>query len=474
MQEDAPDLRVRIHGRQELFLHQRILCLFSGSLCRAVRKEKRRARAWVELDLPAFPGGAAGFELAARFCYGGGRIKMSPSNVAALRCAAVALEMTDDVAACNLLAQTDAFLDGIFYWTWGDVVAALKSCEGFADAAEDCGLLRCLAAAVHAKISDSPLSSAASSSPDGYPHRSSSSSSTPGAGKEWWFEDLAAVEPRLVERLVGGSGGGLVMTRFLLHYLRKRGGGGGCGGLADAAARGVAMAAPAGFSCRGLFRVLRVVAGQGLSKGCRAELEGLIGSALDQATLDDLLVSGHDDAVYDVSLVVRLLRVFVSSGDVALQKMKKVGRLMDKYLREISPDHSLKPSKFLAVAESLPDSARDCFDGVYRALDIYLESHPGLTCGERSRLCRCLNYEKLTLETCKELAKNPRIPPRSAVRALAAAAEGKKEELRQNLQTMQWRVAELEKMCRQMKGQMSRMNQTAVGDIHGRGLPKLC
>jgi hypothetical protein len=30
-------------------------------------------------------------------------------------------------------------------------------------------------------------------------------------------------------------------------------------------------------------------------------------------------------------------------------------------------------SKFLAVAESLPDSARDCYDGVYRALDIYLE-----------------------------------------------------------------------------------------------------
>jgi hypothetical protein len=53
--------------------------------------------------------------------------------------------------------------------------------------------------------------------------------------------------------------------------------------------------------------------------------------------------------------------------------MRKVGRLLDKYLGEISPDHGLKVSKFLAVAESLPDSARDCYDGVYRALDIYLE-----------------------------------------------------------------------------------------------------
>jgi hypothetical protein len=50
-----------------------------------------------------------------------------------------------------------------------------------------------------------------------------------------------------------------------------------------------------------------------------------------------------------------------------------VGRLVDKYLGEISPDQGLKVSKFLAVAESLPDSARDCYDGVYGALDIYLE-----------------------------------------------------------------------------------------------------
>jgi hypothetical protein len=97
---------------------------------------------------------------------------------------------------------------------------------------------------------------------------------------------------------------------------------------------------------------------------------------LDQATLDDLLVSGADGGVYDVNLVMRLVRVFVSSEDDAharSQRMRKVGRLIDKYLGEISPDQGLKVSKFLAVAESLPGSARDCYDGVYRALDVYLE-----------------------------------------------------------------------------------------------------
>jgi hypothetical protein len=43
-------------------------------------------------------------------------------------------------------------------------------------------------------------------------------------------------------------------------------------------------------------------------------------------------------------------------------------------LCEISPDQNLKTSKVLGVAESLPDSARDSFDGVYKAIDIYLEA----------------------------------------------------------------------------------------------------
>uniref|UniRef100_A0A804NAF8 NPH3 domain-containing protein n=1 Tax=Zea mays TaxID=4577 RepID=A0A804NAF8_MAIZE len=83
--------------------------------------------------------------------------------------------------------------------------------------------------------------------------------------------------------------------------------------------------------------------------------------------------------VYDVNLVMRLVRVFVASEedtDAPSERMWKVGRLVDKYLDEISQDQGLKVSKFLAVAESLPDSARDCYDSVYRVLDIYLEKQP--------------------------------------------------------------------------------------------------
>lgn len=148
---------------------------------------------------------------------------------------------------------------------------------------------------------------------------------------------------------------------------------------------------------------------------------------------------------------------------------------------------------------------------------------------ERSRLCRCLNHEKLSLETCKALAKNPRVPPRIAVEALKCQArgagcsreeettamaageeddqsstgyysecqrvlssnsfesegcssstgqgQGNSQDMKLNLQRMQWRVVELEKVCREMKSNMSSLvRQTAITSppTYHRALPRLC
>lgn len=108
---------------------------------------------------------------------------------------------------------------------------------------------------------------------------------------------------------------------------------------------------------------------------------------------------------------------------------------------------------------------------------------------ERSRLCRCLNYNKLSFEVCKDLAKNPRIPPMIAMQALISQQTNipssdliieeseiinpsqiilhydktdsfleEKEDMRQNLERMEWRVKELEILCKEMKVQMSRFH----------------
>ncbi|KAK4759664.1 hypothetical protein SAY87_022795 [Trapa incisa] len=561
------DLQIYINGQQTFFLNEKTISAFSGRLKKLIKQEKRRSQiknSGIEVD--DFPGGPDGFEMVSRFCYNRGHFPVTISNVSLLHSCAVFLGMTENVSTGNLLHQTEMFLQGIFDWTWNDIVTSLKSCESFLTYADETGLVTKLICALLAKIAQNsdinliPSSSSSSSSPEttsGF-RFSSSARTTPElmkqgtlAAKCWWFDDLSVLPPLIIEKIVKGLGAfgtennSIVLTRFLLYYLNVA-----CQnhisrveppspwkadyvGIADTAVYGVMGAGKSAFSCRGLFRVLRIISPYGSSKECRLGLEKLIGVMLDQATLDDLLVSSsvlyRDRGVYDVNLVVRLIRLFVNMNGSSAQKLKQVGRLVDKYLREIAPDHNLKASRFLGVAESLPDTARDSFDGVYRSIDIFLESHPSLSFEERSRLCRCLNYEKLSLEACKDLAKNPKIPPRIAVQALMcqqqyhlakdtscttvkeghfmaqtpdpstmseygqivlyghgknmdaeSMIEEENEDMRINLQKMQWRVVELEKVCKHMKGQMSKMvrrpvsSSSASSTPAGRPLPRLC
>ncbi|XP_069147810.1 BTB/POZ domain-containing protein At3g19850 isoform X2 [Solanum lycopersicum] len=463
------DLQIHVNGQQTFFLHQKVLSRFSGKLRKIIKQEKKKTQ-----------------------------IKNSDF-----------LEMTEKLSCCNLLYKAETFFEGLCYWSFHDILKSLKSCETFFDYAISCGLIEKLITSLLGTLFGSSCSSA-----------SSCSSSEQVKPCSWWFEEMTILPPKMIEEFLrtlgafGSENNSLLLTRFLLYYLKTSSH---CqnmisrseySGLADTVVHGVVKTT---FSCRNLFWVLRIVSGFGISKECRGCLEKLIGGVLDQATLDDILVCGHNNnigGVYDVNLVMRLVRVFVYHDKVTITKFRKVARLIDKYLREIAPDQTLKISKFLAVAESLPDYARDSCDGVYRAIDIYLESHPVLSLEERSRLCRCLNYEKLSLEACKDLAKNPRISPRIAIKALASQCsssiptiednnnqmvlyktnksdhhsssvasdqqslqEEEHEYMRLNLQKMQWRVVELEKVCRDMKGQMTKMVKTGT---QTRALPRLC
>ncbi|KAL3324400.1 hypothetical protein AABB24_038515 [Solanum stoloniferum] len=512
------DLQIHVNGQQTFFLHQKVLSRFSGKLREIIKQEKKKTQIKNSgIEILNFPGGAEGFELISRFCYSNGssnNIKITVSNVCLLICSANFLEMTEKLCCCNLLYKAETFFEGLCYRSCHDILKSLKSCETFFDYATSCGLIQKLITSLVGTLFGSSCSSV-----------SSCSSSEQVKPCSWWFEEMTILPPKMIEEFLrtlgafGSENNSLLLTRFLLYYLKTSSHFSNCQnlistseyrGLADTVVHGVVFMGKTTFSCRNLFWVLRIVSGFGISKECRGCLEKLIGGMLDQATLDDILVCGHNNigGVYDVNLVMRLVRVFVHHDKVTITKLRKVARLIDKYLREIAPDQTLKISKFLAVAESLPDYARDSFDGVYRAIDIYLESHPVLSLEERSRLCRCLNYEKLSLEACKDLAKNPRISPRIAVKALSSQCsssiptikdnnsqmvlykknksdhhsssaasdqqslqEEEHEYMRLNLQKMQWRVVELEKVCRDMKGQMTKMVKTGT---QTRALPRLC
>ncbi|CAN6232146.1 unnamed protein product [Urochloa humidicola] len=209
-------------------------------------------------------------------------------------------------------------------------------------------------------------------------------------------------------------------------------------------------------SCGFLLRLLRLAAMVKAAPALVTELEKRVGMQLEQAALPDLLVPSYGragaDTAYDVDLVQRLVEHFVvqeqtdqqlaaaasspgrtdhpplpphefyggarSASATGMNAKARVARLLDSYLSEVSRDRNLSLTKFQVLAESLPESARTCDDGLYRAVDSYLKAHPTLTEHERKRLCRVMDCQKLSLDACMHAAQNERLPLRVVVQVL--------------------------------------------------------
>ncbi|XAR53028.1 hypothetical protein NMG60_11021414 [Bertholletia excelsa] len=196
-------------------------------------------------------------------------------------------------------------------------------------------------------------------------------------------------------------------------------------------------------SCSFLLRLLRMANMLKVAPALVTELEKRVGMQFEQATLSDLLIPSYNksETLYDVDLVQRLLEHFLvqeqtessspgrqafsekhvyegtQRGTIPNAKMR-VARLVDSYLTEVSRDRNLSLTKFQVLAEALPDSARTCDDGLYRAIDSYLKAHPTLSEHERKRLCRVMDCQKLSIDACMHAAQNERLPLRVVVQVL--------------------------------------------------------
>lgn len=89
-----------------------------------------------KIDLSDIPGGPEIFEKAAKFCYGV-NFEITVQNVAALRCAAEYLQMTDKYCDNNLAGRTEDFLTQVALSRLSGAIVVLKSCEDLLPMAED-------------------------------------------------------------------------------------------------------------------------------------------------------------------------------------------------------------------------------------------------------------------------------------------------------------------------------------------------
>ncbi|WJX61918.1 hypothetical protein P8452_46965 [Trifolium repens] len=234
-------------------------------------------------------------------------------------------------------------------------------------------------------------------------------------------------------------------------------------------------------SCSFLLKLLKASNILNASSSSKMELARRVGLQLEEATVNDLLIpslSYTNDTVYDVELVMTILEQFMLQGqspptspprslktferrrsrsaeniNFELQESRrsssashssklKVAKLVDRYLQEVARDVNFSLSKFIALADIIPDFARHDHDDLYRAIDIYLKAHPELNKSERKRLCRILDCKKLSMEACMHAAQNELLPLRVVVQVLffeqarAAASGGKVTELQTNIKAL--------------------------------------
>lgn len=411
--------------------------------------------------------------------------------------------------------QIEKSLQEAEYWAWSELMLALKHSQGLLSEATSTTslgsmldpLLDSVVAHFEAVHETSPCSSTSSSTSVSTDEKSLENSRNVSFHTMWWFDDLTALSipmiKMLITSMVSQNIGTAVVSKFLFYYQKKRFSSASPGERADILEGIVGMLSSLDTRCmpyKGLFEILRSVSSKNVnvSEHFRWKLVSMIGSVLDHATLDDLLVppcrgSAKNYCTYDVNLVLNLIRSFNAKG--AMTRAKKVASLMDSYLFEIAPDPYLKPSKFLAMINALPNSARDSSDGVYHAVTLYLQVHRKLSEKWRMKICSVLNYEKLSSKAIQELIQNgtSHFPAKCVADALIcqqcrlkgllhgeSSMEGNRVDanehqqvmilyagklhpldesgkLKKHLEGMQWRASELESVCCGMGLQVAKM-----------------
>lgn len=463
-------------GEMSFHLHKFPLLSRSGFMERLIAEASEEGEEGCVINLPDIPGGAKTFELVAKFCYGV-KLELTASNVVYLRCAAEHLEMKEEYGEGNLITLTETFLNQVVLRSWKDSIKALQTCDDVLSYAEELNITkRCIESLASKACTDPNLFgwpvveySGPMQSPGGSVlwNGISTGARPRNARSDWWYEDVCTLSLPLYKRLISvmesrGIKQDIIagsLTCYAKKYLpglnRRQGVSESSNRLAPAA-----MGTPPSeedqklfleeidrllplqkglVPTKVLFGLLRTAMILRASPSCISNLEKRIGMQLDQATVEDLLMPNFSysmETLYNVDCVQRILEHFLEMdrdsggaspcaiddgqliGSPSLTPVTMVAKLIDGYLAEVAPDVNLKLPKFQALAAAVPDYARPLDDGLYRAVDIYLKSHPWLSESEREQICRLMDCQKLSLEACTHAAQNERLPLRIVVQVL--------------------------------------------------------
>nr|BAJ33928.1 unnamed protein product [Eutrema halophilum] len=443
---DVPsDITIEVNGGN-FALHKFPLVSRSGRIRRIVAEHRDSDISKVELL--NLPGGAEIFELAAKFCYGI-NFEITSSNVAQLFCVSDYLEMTEEYSKDNLASRTEEYLESIVCKNLEMCVEVLKQSENLLPLADGLNIISRCIDAIASKACAEQIASSFSRleySSSGRLHMSRQAKSSDGG--DWWIEDLSVLRIDFYQRVMNAmkcrgvrpESIGASLVSYAERELTRRSETGHHEHEQTIVETIVALlpveklVVPISF----LFGLLRRAVMLDTSVSSRLDLERRIGSQLDMATLDDLLIPSFrhaGDTLFEIDTVHRILVNFSQQGgddsedeesvfecdsphSPSQSAMFKVAKLVDSYLAEIAPDANLDLAKFLLIAEALPLHARTLHDGLYRAIDLYLKVHQGLSDSDKKKLSKLIDFQKLSQEAGAHAAQNERLPLQSIVQVL--------------------------------------------------------
>lgn len=399
-----------------------------------------------KIELPDIPGGEQAFELATKFCYGI-NFEITSENIAMLRCVSEYLQMTEEFAIKNLVGRSEAYLNEVTLKNLKAAILVLHSSQNFLQIAEEVKLVsRCIDAIAYLACKDRNMDGGNFSSSDILPVK---------ANIDWWAEDLTDLRINLFWRVLIS----LLARGFRHHelgpiltlYAEKS-----LKGL-DKFGMGKKKIEPTqehekrvivetiasllpkeknAVSVSFLSFLLRAAIHLDTTISCRLDLEKRMASQLGQAVLEDLLIPSFSitgETLFDVETIKRVLMNFIENeveakglGHIAeenaastpLSEIEKVVKLVEIYLAEIASDQNLSVSKFMGLAEIIPEQSRVTEDGMYRAIDIYLKTHPALNDAEKKEICGIMNCQKLSPEACAHAAQNDRLSVQAILQVL--------------------------------------------------------
>ncbi|XP_047308617.1 root phototropism protein 2-like [Impatiens glandulifera] len=431
-QEIPTDVVVEV-GEANFALHKFMLVAKSNYIRKLIMDSKEPDLE--RIDLSYIPGGPEIFEKAAKFCYGV-NFEITVHNVAALRCAADYLQMTDKYCDGNLAGRTEDFLSQVALTSLSGAVVVLKSCEDLLPLADELNIVQRCIDVISIKVCKEA----------NFPSRSPAN---------WWTEELSIVDVDLFEKIIVGlkSRGAKSLTlasaiityaerslRDLLRDSGKKKSSESVNSELRIHQRKVLESivtllptekstVPINFLCC----LLRTAIYLKSASGCRSELEKRISTILEHVTVDDLLVlsSTYDgDRMSEHDSVRRIISGFVekeksvsvfNGGDfkeLCSTAMQRVSKTVDAYIGEIATDEGLSISKFNGITNLVPKGARKVDDDLYRAVDIYLKAHPNLDEIEREKVCSSMDALKLSYEARLHASQNKRLPVQVVLHAL--------------------------------------------------------